>query len=163
MRLIVSDASPLIVLAASGPLSVLDRMTEEVVVPESVFAECTTRPDKLGAPEILAAREQGLFVLRADLPEAEVDDELAGLDAGERAAILMAQALACPVLIDERLGRHAAHRHGLAVIGSLGLLLEAKRIDAVAAIAPIVEQWRDWGYFLSENLVRAVLERAGEE
>lgn len=64
--------------------------------------------------------------------------------------------------MDERLGRQAARRKGLTVIGSAGLLLGAKKSGLVPAVAPILEQWRRSGYFLSAGVVTAVLERAGE-
>lgn len=162
MKLIVADSSPLIMLAASGLLPALKAMTFDVIVPKTVFAECTAGSDKLGAAEILAARSGGNVMVRADLPDDEFEGELAGLDAGERAAITMARALSCPVLMDERLGRQAAHRQGVAVIGSIGILLEAKRQNALPAIAPVLEQWRAWGYFLSDALIRVAIAKAGE-
>ena len=87
---------------------------------------------------------------------------LDALDAGERAAIHLARALQCPVLMDERRGRQAARRRGLIVIGSAGLLLNAKERGPIPAVAPTLERWRRSGYFLSETLVKAVLEQAGE-
>jgi predicted nucleic acid-binding protein len=50
----------------------------------------------------------------------------------------------------------------LTVIGSAGLLLGARQRGLVPAVAPILDQWRQLGYFLSEAVVKAVLERAGE-
>lgn len=41
MKLVVSDASPLIVIAKSGLIPVLTRLVEEIVIPEAVYAECT--------------------------------------------------------------------------------------------------------------------------
>jgi len=51
---------------------------------------------------------------------------------------------------------------GLTVIGSAGLLLAAKNRGLIPAVAPILDQWRQLGYFLSASVVKAVLERAGE-
>ena len=163
MKLIVADSSPLIMLAASGLLPALESLAGEVVVPETVFAECTARPEKLGAPEILRARDEKLITLRADIADGGFPDELTGLDAGERAAIVMAHRLGSPVLMDERLGRQAARQHGTTVIGSIGVLLEAKRRGAIPAIGPHLRAWREWGYFISESLLKAALEKAGEE
>jgi len=50
----------------------------------------------------------------------------------------------------------------LIVIGSAGLLLNAKERGPIPAVAPTLERWRRSGYFLSETLVKAVLEQAGE-
>lgn len=165
MKLIVSDASPLIVIARSGLIPVLSGMAEEVIIPETVYAECTVDLTLPGAQAVHLAVKAGHIRVRADIPHSndQPDEELSGLDAGELAAIHLASALQCPVLMDERLGRQAARRQGLTVIGSAGLLLGAKQRGLVPVIAPILDQWRQSGYFLSAAVVKAVLERAGED
>lgn len=164
MKLVVSDASPLIVIAKSGLIPVLTRLVEQIIIPEAVYAECTVEIAMPGAQAVRTAVESGQIHVRPDI--ARVDDApgdgLAGLGAGERAAIRMAVVLDCPVLMDERLGRQMAKRKGIAVIGSAGLLLVARKRDLIPAVAPILEQWRQSGYFLSPSVVRAILERAGE-
>lgn len=160
MKLIVSDASPLIVIAKSGLIPVLAGLAEEVIIPEAVYAECTTDIALPGAKSVQAAVAAGEIHVRVDPDDRTA--ELSGLDAGERAAILLALELKCPVLMDERLGRQAAQAQGLAVIGSAGLLLAAKQRGLIPAVAPVLDQWRQSGYFLSASVVNAVLERAGE-
>ena len=123
MKLIVSDASPLIVIAKTGLIPVLNGMVEEVIIPETVYAECTLDLTLPGAQAVRAAVEAGHIQARPDVarPDPDPDEELSGLDAGELAAIHLALALQCPVLMDERLGRQVARRRGLTVIGSAGL------------------------------------------
>jgi predicted nucleic acid-binding protein len=127
VKLIVSDASPLIVIAKTGLIPVLNGLVEEVIVPETVYAECTLDLTLPGAQAVRAAVEAGQIQARPDVvrPDADPDEGLTGLDAG--AAIHLALALQCPVLMDERLGRQVARRRGLTVIGSAGLLLGAKQ------------------------------------
>jgi hypothetical protein len=164
LRLIVSDASPLIVIAKSGLIPVLNGMVEEVIIPETVYGECTFDPALPGAKAVRAAVEAGHIHVRPDVIPAGDDpkDRASGLDVGELAAIRLALALRCPVLMDERLGRQVARRQALTVIGSAGLLLGAKQCGLISAVAPILDQWRQSGYFLSTAVVQAVLERAGE-
>ncbi|WP_428663045.1 DUF3368 domain-containing protein [Reyranella sp.] len=164
MKLVVSDASPLIVIAKSGLIPVLTRLVKEIIIPGTVYAECTVDIALPGAQAVRTAVESGQIHVRPDIARADgvPDDGLAGLGAGERAAIDMAVALDCPVLMDERLGRQMAKRKGIPVIGSAGLLLVARKRDLIPAVAPILEQWRQSGYFLSPSVVRAILERAGE-
>lgn len=164
MKLIVCDASPLIVIARSGLMPVLNAITEEVIVPQAVYDECTVDLALPGAQVIRDALEAGKIRVhaktgaKANAPS----DAPAGLGAGEIAAIDLALELKCAVLMDERLGRQAARQHGLTVIGSAGILLAAKQRGLIVAIAPFLEQWRRAGYFLSADVIRAVLERAGE-
>lgn len=160
MKLIVSDASPLIVIAKSGLIPVLTDLVEDVIVPKTVYSECTIDPALPGAQAVHAAVTAGKIQVRPDADDTGA--ELSGLDAGERAAILLALEFKCPVLMDERLGRQAAQSQGLTVIGSAGLLLAAKQRGLIPAVAPILDQWRRAGYFLSPAVVEAVLHRAGE-
>jgi len=115
-----------------------------------------------GAQAIHAGVDDGLINVRPDVAGRTPVIEAPQLDAGERAAIALAFVLDCPILMDERLGREAARRQGLAVIGSIGVLLEAKRRGAIPAIGLHLEAWREWGYFISESLRKAALEKAGE-
>lgn len=158
------DASPLIVMAKSGLIPVLNGVAEDVIIPQTVYAECTVEASLPGAQAVRAAAEAGHIHLRPDAtgPGEGPGAELSGLDAGELAAIHLAAALQCPVLIDERLGRQAARARGLTVIGSAGLLLAAKQRGLIPAVAPILSQWRQSGYFLSVGMIEAVLKRAGE-
>ena len=56
------------------------------------------------------------------------DSALAGLDSGERAAIVLAESLRADLLlIDERAGAIVAQQRGLAVTGTLGVLDLASR------------------------------------
>lgn len=163
MKLIVSDASPLIIFARSGLIPVLNGIVEEVIVPETVYAECTAEIGLPGAQAVRAAVEAGQIQVRADIfLGGNPSEELAGLDGGEIAAIHMAAELRCPILMDERLGRQAARRKGLTIIGSAGLLLAAKQRGLISAVAPVLAQWREAGYFLSASVTEAVLKRAGE-
>ena len=60
-----------------------------------------------------------------------------GLDAGETAAILVAESLhADLVLIDERAGRAVAQGRGLAVRGTLGVLVQARQLNVLPALKP---------------------------
>ena len=164
MKLIVSDASPLIVIARSGLLPVLCTIVEEVIIPQTVHNECTVNSALPGAQAIRLAVAAQQIQVRPDAtgPDDDLGDVIPGLDAGELSAIRLALALQCPILMDERIGRQVARRKGLSVIGSAGLLLAAKQRGLICAIAPIFDQWRQSGYFVSADIIRSVLERAGE-
>ena len=160
---VVADSSPLIVLARSGLISVLRQVAGEVLAPATVFSECTADPQRPGARAIVRAKEEGVIALRPDVEARWPDGAPPMLDAGELAALALARDVGCPVLMDERLGRQVARAHGIPVIGSAGILLAAKARGLLPAVAPIVTMWREWGYFLAPELLKAVLTRAGED
>ena len=160
MKLVVADSSPLIVFARSELLPMLRQVVGEVIVPQTVYEECTGDMNKPGARIIADAH--GLLTVHPDSRALALPTNMPMLDKGEIAAISLAIELSEPILMDERLGRQAAAAHGLAVIGSAGILLTAKRKGLIAAIHPVLLTWQGFGYFLSPALIATVLQRVGE-
>lgn len=158
---VVSDSGPLIALARSGYLNLLPLVFGRIHLPESVLKETTADSRRPGAVDIdafVAAHAEvhpdshdGIYVEFRHL-----------LDEGEAQALNLAEKLGCAVLIDERRGRLAARRAGLAVVGVLGVLLQARKLGAIEKVLPIIERMRDNGYRFSDPLVQAVLQAAGE-
>ena len=88
---------------------------------------------------------------------------LADLDRGKAEVITLAQELnADLVVIDERLARRHAARIGLTLTGTMGVLLRAKNRGCVTAIKPLLEQLRQGGIWLSEDVVTETLKLARE-
>lgn len=70
----------------------------------------------------------------------------AGLDPGETEAIALALELhPDAVLMDERLGRRLATRHGLVVTGLLGFLVLTKQRRLIPEIVPVIQELQDQG------------------
>lgn len=85
------------------------------------------------------------------------------LDAGERDTISAALiARSDLVLIDERLGRNLAEYHGLKVVGTLGTLLKARRMQLIPAFLPAVRNLQDPGFWYHEPLVLRLAALVGE-
>ena len=158
--MIVADAGPLIVFGRIGELDLLPKTLGQVIVPDDVETECLRDPDRPGALAIRGALESGLLAKASDplppLPPFPV------LDAGESAAIRLALKLSAPVLIDEKAGRRIATNLGLTVIGSIGVLLAAKKRGHIEAVKPLLDAFEAHAYHVSAALVRAALIRAGE-
>jgi predicted nucleic acid-binding protein len=93
-----------------------------------------------------------------------VDALLAGgLHRGESEAIAIAiERQADRLLIDERQGRIAAESMGVAIIGSVGILIAAKTRGDINAVAPMLDALRASGLWLSDVLVARVLLAVGE-
>jgi predicted nucleic acid-binding protein len=82
---------------------------------------------------------------------------------GEWEAIALAVELgASAILIDDRPARRLAEAAGLNVIGTLGLLLEAKRAGHVTTIRAELDKLLETSFFLSQQLYDQVLRMAGE-
>lgn len=85
------------------------------------------------------------------------------LDRGEAEAIaLYIEKSADYLLIDEKKGRKTATEHGIRVIGSLGILILAKRKDLLQSIKPSLDLLRTSSTRISDSLYEQALQMANE-
>jgi len=156
--ILVADSSALVALAACDSLILLDEIFGQVMVPEVVYKE-VAQPDRFQSnrlKEYLHGK-----VRQVDMQGFVSLDACA--DVGETEAMLLYKAIAADyLLIDDKRGRKIASLNRIKTIGSLGVLLQAKRMGLVNHIRPLIENIIDSPVFISENLVTTVLELAGE-
>ncbi len=160
--IVVADAGPLIHLAAIGQLELIHRLSPEVLVPQAVFDEVVVVGAGLaGAAEVRAASWIRVVTpTRGDVVAALLGS---GLHLGESQAIAVAVELGADrLLIDERQGRLTAEAMGVAVVGSIGILIAAKVRGEVPALAPHLYALRASGLWLSDGLIASVLSSVGE-
>ena len=156
--ILIADASALIALSVCNSLPVLDAIFGTVLVPEAVYLEVAA-PDKPHS-EPLRRYLQGK-VRQVDMQHFVFLDAYA--DAGETAAMLLYKQLnADYLLIDDKRGRKVAAINHIKTVGSLGVLLQAKRAGLIASIAPLLAQIDASPVFISRTLLETVLELAGE-
>jgi predicted nucleic acid-binding protein len=147
----VTDSSPLIVLYQIDRLELLRSLFRAVVAPPAVTREIAP---SLGAlPTWISERHF------ATTPNVAMS-----LDAGEREAIALALHVSADVIIlDDLDGRRRAEQLGLDVIGSAGILLQARRRGLIDTVRPELDAMVANGFYVSRQLYREVLAAAGEE
>jgi predicted nucleic acid-binding protein len=124
---VITNATPLIALAAINRLDLLRRLFAEVLVPAAVYDEVVGRGAGYAGAEHVA--QAAWLQIRVAPGPVTIDPLLLGLDAGELAVLLLAREERPDwVLIDERLGRRMAQALHLPVMGTLGVLLAAFRV-----------------------------------
>ncbi len=150
---VVCDAGPLIALEQIARLDLLRTLYGQVIVPTVVAREVT--PTLPVLPEWIEVRGH-VGTPRSPLAQGRLDD-------GEFAAILLARVLAADVIVlDDLDARIFARRLGLAIVGTAGILLRAKRAGAIAAVRPLLDELLASGLFLGGAVIHEVLEDAGE-
>lgn len=84
------------------------------------------------------------------------------LDLGESQAILLARELEADSLItDDAVARTVAKRHGLRVVGTIGILTGARDRGLIPPALPLVLELRRVGQWIGDALVQVI--RAEEE
>lgn len=155
---VISNTTPLITLGALGLLDVMRQLYGIVWIPPSVHAEYQRgrarhpqQPNLQPLTWVIVKPPRGAFVLPPSL------------DVGERDAIALALATqASRILLDERHARSVAAQLGLAVTGSVGVLLAAKQTGLIPLIKPLLEQLVAQGRYISPSLYNLILQQAGE-
>lgn len=146
--------SPLIFLAKLERLALLHQSSSEVYVPPQVLAEIRAQRD----PSVGAIEQAVQDWLRVKAPRGGTESAI-----GEAAVIALALELdADRVVLDDLAARRWARREGLRVVGTVGLLLAARLRGEVPNLRREIERLRAHGFRASDELVRAVLEEAGE-
>ena len=84
------------------------------------------------------------------------------IDAGEAAAIALAVERGALLLIDELAGRKVAAAHRLRFVGTLGILVEAKRRGYLTELRPSIDALERESFWISATLRARVLREAGE-
>jgi predicted nucleic acid-binding protein len=108
IKIVVTDAAPLISLAAAKSLDYLLYPALPVIIPDAVFHEATASAGKLGAQEILDWYRAHLDVVRIEptgifldeMTLREQDGRRLARDLGERAALEVIRSH--PLAVDER-------------------------------------------------------------
>jgi hypothetical protein len=121
--IVVSNSSPLIILAKLDCFALLNRLFAVLYISSSVHHEVVVRGAGMpGAAEVAQAEWIEVRQLRNPASLLEAQDRYA-LGEGELSAIILAQEIhANLVLLDDSNARQVATMHGLQVRGSVGLL-----------------------------------------
>jgi predicted nucleic acid-binding protein len=159
--IVLSDASPLIGLAAADCFEVLRELFGSVSITESVRKEVTARPQLPGAAEV-ARGISSRWIRRLADPRGGVpfptlgDGETTTLYAAIKAGPMSL------VLLDDAAARAEARALGITVTGTAGILLAARRRKLIRAVRPCFEKLIASGFRMSPGVIKAILDEAGE-
>ena len=173
MRLIIADAGPLIGLARINKLNLLQTLFHKVSITAVVAEEIGV----LANPSA-QSKQPGQEILKQSLAQGWIEVITTGaynayqplnpgVDKGEASAIGLALELRNSgsdvlLLIDDRCGRAEANLQGIPLIGTAAVLVLAKELGHIQACRPLLDALVEEGYYLSEALLQAVLQQAGE-
>lgn len=156
--IVVSNTTPLIGLASIQQFTLLSTLFGEIHIPQAVYDEAYLA-SKVKSPIPKADWIKVVSVKDRLAVEVLLDE----LDLGEAETLVLARELNADwVLMDERKGRRKLDQLGVKKIGTLGILLKAKQLGLLPTIRPAIEMLHQQGFSLSQTVIDAVLEQAGE-
>jgi predicted nucleic acid-binding protein len=157
--IIVCDSSPIIALAICDQLELLGGLFSDILIPLEVYKE-SVKEGKEPTP-IIKNWAVGKIIEVIDHKKINIFSTT--LDKGESEAIaLYIERSADYLLIDEKKGRKTAVENGIKIIGSLGVLIMAKRKGLIYSIKPSLDIIRNSSTRISDFLYVQALKMAGE-
>ena len=149
-KAIISDTSCLILLDKIGELEILNKLFGAIITTTVVASE-------FGQPlpswvEIKQPSDNNY----QSIIEVSVDK-------GEASAIALAIELDdCLLIIDDLKGRKFANEIGLTIIGTIGVIVDAKLAGIIPSIKPILTKIKSTNFRITEQLEALILKRSGE-
>jgi hypothetical protein len=149
----------LIHLARANHFDLLHALFRPVLIPPAVYQEVAVRGQGQDGSEELARakwierrrprRTDIILALSAFLGRGEVE-----------AIALAAERKGSLLLIDEAQGRRAARSMGIAIRGTLGVLLQGHRTGHVVDLVGAIKRMREHGTWIDDDLIATVLAAA---
>jgi len=157
---VVLNASPLICLFKSGLVDLIPALFQDIVVPEAVIKEVMAEGKIDFAAQTLISRK---WIRR--MPEISIDPLVAAWDLGEGESAVLSFALKNAeywVVMDDREARRCAISLRCHFIGTIGIIILAKRRGIINSVRESLEKLQNAGFWLSETLIKEICSRAGE-
>ncbi|MGB3295190.1 MAG: DUF3368 domain-containing protein [Phormidesmis sp.] len=155
---VVSNTSPISYLVIINQINLLNQLFGEISVPGMVQAELASPKAPFAVRQWIANPPEWLIVQLTALAHS-TDLDLLKIDAGERAAILLAESLnADLILLDDLDARRLAANHGLALTGVLGILDRAADRNVID-FAKTIGQLQQTNFRTSKAIVQTLLEK----
>lgn len=162
---VVCNSSALIALSAINQLRLLRKRFEgkKVFIPQAVLREVVEEGrGQPGAREVEEADWINVRSIRNRFMVRLLETEL---DRGEAEAIVLAHEIGAEIIIlDEREARRVVTRMGLKPLGTIGILIWAKREGLIHSLQEQLKTLQEEGRFrISPELYRRALREAGEK
>lgn len=149
-KTIVSDTSCIILLSKIGELEILNKLFGTIITTQEVAKEFGEQlPSWFEIQQPKDTNYQSIIEM--------------SVDRGEASAIALAIELDdCLLIIDDLKGRKFAHQFGLTIIGTIGVIVDAKLAGIIPSVRPILAKIRTINFRITEPLELLILKKAGE-
>lgn len=157
---VVSDTTTLSNLIHIQHTHLLSALYSQIIIPQVVVDELREMANQ--SVETLLS-EEWVYV-KAIQRKDYVNLLRQQIDAGEAEAIVLAIEMSADLLIiDEKKGRAVAQGLGLSVIGTLGILVQAKQIGLISNLRELLNRLTiEAGFWVRDSLKEQILNTVGE-
>ncbi len=157
----ILNASPIILLGKAGLLCTISPLADLWIVPDGVISEIESKKpiaqylEELGsAAEVTKQSVQHIHPLIASWDLGKGESEVLNL--------AMQKGTNVTAVLDDLQARKCAKLLDIGLIGSLGLLIMAKRVGLVKAVKPEINKLLDVGIRIDHRLLAEIYSKIGE-
>jgi predicted nucleic acid-binding protein len=156
----IANASPVILLAKAGYLRLLKELPSELLLPSAVVNEILVGPD--GDPARRAVEEG--WAAPTVVSEIPADLIEWNLGPGETAVLALARTTtSSTAVLDDAPARACAQTLAVPLIGTLGVVLRAKKRNLISQAADVMRALVSAGIHLDNRTIGLALSRIGEK
>ncbi|MCL1820852.1 MAG: DUF3368 domain-containing protein [Oscillospiraceae bacterium] len=154
--MVIVNSTPILGLQGIGRLELLQEVFGEITIPEAVRREVTVKNAHI--------LDDYVWIHIAQITNHSMKESFtSALHDGEVEVIILAKEHnAKLVILDDKLARQHARYLGLDVIGTVGVLLRAKRMGIISEVRPLLDSLIQTDFYLSDAIYSEAL-RLSEE
>ena len=157
-KVVVADTGPIISLAMIHQVELIEKILGELYISDTVWKELTQYKNKV--PDKITLQYLKKRVVTLSSPGIKEKS----IDIGELSSIALYEKIQADyLLIDDQKVRKVAENANINCIGSIGLLVSAKKAKLVQEIRPFFDVWLQSKRYFSRDLLNKILHDLGEE
>ncbi|MDR2571476.1 MAG: DUF3368 domain-containing protein [Oscillospiraceae bacterium] len=160
--IVVVNSTPVMLLQKIGKLDLLQKLYNKIYIAEAVHQELIIdRTDKTNNNDFILFNEW-IEIVKIQNDEAR-KTFVTSLHIGEVETMILALERSADLcVLDDLLARKHAKRLNLNIIGTLGVLITAKKLILIDAVKPLVDKLISEGMYISDELYKSVLSLTDE-
>jgi len=158
MTVVVADTGALISLSLIGKIDLIEKVFGEFCICQAVWEELNNYQNPDFDRELLINLESKVVPLKSRNHLSLI------MDYGESESVILYDELeANYLLIDDNKAREIAESLEVNCIGTIGLLILAKRLNLINSLKPLFEKFLSADRYFSKNFLNRILNEVGED
>ncbi len=154
--IVISDTTAISNLIQINELELLKKLYKRILIPSAVFDELMILENS--EPRIKAILHKDWIEIQTVKSSFLLTEIELSLDKGEAEAIALAIEIKADLLmIDEKEGRKVAEEKGVPIIGTMGVLLNAKQLGLISSVQEKMDELRQIGFWISDRFYNQVI------
>ena len=160
--IVVSNTTPLLCLYYINHLNLLQELFGKIYVPEAVYNEITNYGENKPGNDLFHL--SNFIITKKVINKMTVELLQVNLDYGESEAVVLAKELPADILLmDEKKARRVAQANNILIMGTLGVLLVAKKRGMVTNVKSLMDDLINKNIWIEKQLYHKIICEADEK